>query len=545
MLNNMKDKIKQFEIPYQISYEDALNYQICKETDKEYLECANNFYRNIFEKINENMTSYHFFDSLKFGASEINHNTGLLIRKDCTSYLGKIIKKLGVNVGAKKCRLENFKYEQQKLRKLRESNNQDDTVEERYKNLELRVIKRINSNKFSSTKNCYDFILLHFLSHEKLKLIEKMNNSDIKNKAQQQEKKSNQIMLTRYFKYEKQKVSQIPDQKQILCDIKANNIEVIKIKENLQQELSQQQTQSQKFFIANELKNYEFQQNKPKKQNLNTYKIQDEIIPQIRNQLIQNQEQEEEKAQYQEEKYDQKEQQEEEDYQQTQYLEEYQQTQYQEEQNEQKQVEEEYQETQYLEDQQTQQEEEQCQEKQCSKEQKEQRCQEENIVCDEINSNTMLEEEIKSLIYDLQQSQQQSQQLLELDKNVFRKDETLLEIIQRKNSQQDLNNNQQQFSIKNQHHSLLDNSKKFQCESNNQPVNMSNQIKQEYKDQKPKDDQFTSHKEKLENQIKDLKYQLLKTKLQIAQQQMKMFFTQYPDYIPQDSQSQQDLCYYQ
>ncbi|EAR98765.4 hypothetical protein TTHERM_00249600 (macronuclear) [Tetrahymena thermophila SB210] len=497
MEGNTKQKVKYFQISYPLSQQDIRYYPINQEKDKEFLENTNTFYRYQFEKISENREQYHLFQDFIFDTKEIEHNTCLLLGTEFTSYLAKIIEQLGFDRRYSNMKLEDFRYYQAKARKPRESSNQEKTVAQQCENLELRIIKTKEQNKQNLAKNNIDFILLHFLSREELKKMEKKNNDKEKNKNEQNENK-----LTNYFR-QKQKINQIIDQKPFPCDsnttvqneIYNNQI----LQQQLPQQIGQQEPQHQSEIY---IKNQQIDQTSIS-HDFNTVKLNEiqnkqiQQLPQEINQhvqlsfsgLIKNQGLK---------------------------------------QNEQNKLVENNIENQ---NQQTKLSDLEIQYKK--------KFQQEII----FDQSHQLEDEIKALKSDLQKSQIQSQQLFEENEKISANanDDKLFDIIQKKNNQQDFCQIQQQLNIQNQNNSQFNN---FNSDNYNQFINRANQINQEQSQYNQQSNCNFNYYQSLEKQIKDLKYQVCKIQLENAQQKMKMFFTLYPDYIPEQNLSQQNNLYY-
>ncbi|EAR98768.1 hypothetical protein TTHERM_00249630 (macronuclear) [Tetrahymena thermophila SB210] len=478
----------------EIGQKENSSEEIRQKQDDEFLEKTNTFYREEFEKINQNMESYHLFKHYIFDSEEIMHNTCLLLGTDFKKNMFKIYEDLIFDRRTIKVTLDDFIYYQAMTRRPHKPKNQEQRVAQQYQNFELRIIKSKKQNK----KNLAKFILFHFLSREELIKIEKtINNKKVKNQPQKNE--SNK--LTNYFKPQKQKINQKIDQKPFSCD--SNTIELNEIQKNqfLQNQLPQQIGQQEPQFQPEKQKINQMIDQISIQHDFNTVKLNE-----IQNKQILEQQLPQEVSQQQHFSFS--------GLLQNQGL----------KQNEQNKLVENFIES------------ENQQRKLSDLEiQYYKKFKKETFK----DSSHQLEEQIKSLIGDLQQSQKQQLFLIEENQKISANanDYKLLDIIQKKNNQQDFCKIQQQLNIQNQKNRHLNN---FNSENYNQFINRANQINQEQSQYDQQSNSNFNYQQSQEKQIIDLYFQICKVELENAEQKMKMFFTLYPNYNPQQNLIQQN-----
>ncbi|EAR98767.2 hypothetical protein TTHERM_00249620 (macronuclear) [Tetrahymena thermophila SB210] len=178
MESNSKEKIKYFQIEYQLFLED--NYSVTKDIDleTEFFQNMNKFYVSEFGKILEKLPSYELFQDYNFDLDTISHNTCFLIGRNCKKWdNAEIFNEIGFERLAKKISLNDIRCNQARIGNQL---NKDSAKYKKLKNFKLRIIRQYDKDNKKSTKKYGDFILLHFLSLQEFKKAKSYHSSQKK-----------------------------------------------------------------------------------------------------------------------------------------------------------------------------------------------------------------------------------------------------------------------------------------------------------------------------------------------------------------------------
>ncbi|KAL4436206.1 hypothetical protein ABPG74_018190 [Tetrahymena malaccensis] len=156
-----QEKIQYFQIPYQLHKNESNDLNNIQNLDEEVQGRINNFYKEWFDQIEQQIHRYVLLDEIQIDIKQIKHNTCLLIGEKHDWKFSKVFSQTGYTLQIKNVYLQDIT--------LNQANSQKQLIEQdsEWSNFQLRLVKLNSKTKDIDQRNGR-FLLMHFLSIKEL-----------------------------------------------------------------------------------------------------------------------------------------------------------------------------------------------------------------------------------------------------------------------------------------------------------------------------------------------------------------------------------------